>query len=638
MKRTILFLFLSLIVLVSCSGSGDVDKDCTYMPVVRDSIGLLKPNTHVSIKNADFPKGVVPVVVTVDTIAPMDVASYADEVFDDLCDNSTDRNAFKRSGLLMVVSRSPQLIQMRAGRSIRTYLQMKEVISGSKYAKLQQGIAEKGLDESCPLFFNECVTEIDNYRKLPWYNKVRIVSAVTSVENTICDLATPSESFFNQIYFRPFLWIVSFLHGIIDSWFLSFLTVVSLLYLLSLWIQNKVELRLLSFFASSTTTTAVDAEYARILSDCLGFVIKLFVSFPTLAAITVFANARTEDLLVLQAAHIPFVEITSWTANDTIVPSLGLLMILVLLYYTKCLIDRRDTGRIQIAFLQASEQRYLLKSPKMSQIFHNIMVSFSKHSFKYFSTVASGALGGVEDDTNNPGDYDLGSINTENVPAKTIHLPIYISEKSAKFQERPCSVILENTHRKALLESFVLFIVASLLPVPVVLYLIAMTISSLAARIWKEYRWRMLPNNANIRKLPTMPLIEQIKSWWPAALVWLGFMIAIYVFTNPFAKVVEETKIKTEYIDISMLEGRYFVLSLPGITAKDGATAKIVRIAKSHYKMRVYSSAPIREYDLQIDETTLSVDSSDLGHGSIEFVKEINKVTIRFEKKWEITK
>ncbi|MCD8093070.1 MAG: hypothetical protein LUF01_09665 [Bacteroides sp.] len=629
-QKKVAFLLLLLCLLASCSRSDDINKNCSYLPVIVDESNVLSAKTHMAFKNADYPLGIVPVLVGIDSISAIEVASYADAVFDSIASNSLDRKAFERRGLLLVVSCSPQLIQVRVGKGYDIYTRMKGATSGQKYIALQKQIGEKGLDEMCPIFVDSVISEIENYRALAWYHKIRIVSGIRIISTFFHDLGTPSNSFFSQFYFRPFLKMTACIYGLTRSWTCSFLLITGAIFLiggfLKRWLSKKINPD------DDKDMAYVAAAVGNIVQSAL----TLFISFPTIAGVTVLSNARMEDLIVLQAAHIPYLDVIDWGASTNVVPSIWLLAILVVVFYVRYILKFRGYLSLSTMNAQVQQNLYnqvseikgecdvLLKGGKVRSAFYYVLVSIFHINSQQESSTANDPAESGNDEAIGEGVRGL---------ADTL---FFYTEDSVVYKERPMFAVVSNRHREALVFCFVIMIGTSvLLTVPIILYFVALWLVSTIVRLIDEYkiikRWRKVGFNF------TFNYWVFFKDKKVSFIAFFVLALGILFISNPFVKVVPDREIDRNTVSEEMLEGMYFAASISE-NGYEGATARLNKVNESYYTLVIYSDMPAIQYDLSYDIESCMFESEILGKGIVDYAKDIDKITIKFDRGWIITK
>ena len=211
MKRiaNVCIVLIALVLLVSCSAKDNPDAliDTQFASEISDSSHILSPKTYSYLHNITPQLGVKPVIVAVENIKDSEMGSFADDLFDDYCDKKYSGNTFKYRGVLVVASKNPELIQVRVGKTYAVYCRMKGSAAGADYLAMQQEVPTRGIDEMCPIALNNVFRDIEDCRELPWYKKMMLKMSFVHIEMFMDDVASPSESFFSQFYFRPFLFL-----------------------------------------------------------------------------------------------------------------------------------------------------------------------------------------------------------------------------------------------------------------------------------------------------------------------------------------------------------------------------------------------------------------------------------------------
>ena len=322
MKKIYLLLsFLSAFFLLSaCS---DDTEQCLYSPKVFDTGNLLSNKVKEEFLNFDYPAGIVPA----DSIEPIKMGAYADECFDALVDSISESKDFKRRGMLVLVSRNPELIQIRLGSRYRVYCNMTGATSGVDYLNLQKQIREKGIEETLPLFLQNTSVRIQELNALPSYKKYRINSAVSAISTCLEYIGTPSENFYGKCVLTPILKTTSLGYYVFKSWLLTFMFVC-----LIIWSQKIINWGLGLLFSISAAASAI-----------------------------ILSSGRMEDAIALQAIGVPFIENFQIAAADYVLKTSFVAAFFFVLMYA---LKRNIVSDI---FLYS-----LLEPEKQQAIYHNL--------------------------------------------------------------------------------------------------------------------------------------------------------------------------------------------------------------------------------------------------------------------------
>lgn len=349
MKKIYLLLsFLSAFFLLSaCS---DDTEQCLYSPKVFDTGNLLSNKVKEEFLNFDYPAGIVPVLFAADSIEPIKMGAYADECFDALVDSISESKDFKRRGMLVLVSRNPELIQIRLGSRYRVYCNMTGATSGVDYLNLQKQIREKGIEETLPLFLQNTSVRIQELNALPSYKKYRINSAVSAISTCLEYIGTPSENFYGKCVLTPILKTTSLGYYVFKSWLLTFMF-VCLIMLLCRWALFLVVKRLLQKHVIGLIWSQ------KIINWGLG----LLFSISAAASAIILSSGRMEDAIALQAIGVPFIENFQIAAADYVLKTSFVAAFFFVLMYA---LKRNIVSDI---FLYS-----LLEPEKQQAIYHNL--------------------------------------------------------------------------------------------------------------------------------------------------------------------------------------------------------------------------------------------------------------------------
>ena len=346
--RVACILSLVIILFASCGPKDDANTliDTQFASEVVDSCHILSPKTYSYLHNIKPPLGIKSVVVVVEQIENEQMGTFADNLFKQYSKKKYSGNTFKQRGILIVASQNPQLVQVRVGETYDVYCRMRGSAAGEDYLAMQKETPNIGIDEICPIALQNVIKDIEQCRKLPWYKKVAIKMSFEHIEMFLDDVATPSESFFSQFYFRPFLYIVGTIKSIFGNWVLSFLFISVVYILTKQWAEGKIDAYVGKKAKEHSNGEDDFLLYLGLYSnikDIVFFIIKLILTIPTIAAISILSTSRMEDIIVLRDANIPSVElmedITHWS-NST--PGILLVLSLMIVYYCKFLLSLRQ--------------------------------------------------------------------------------------------------------------------------------------------------------------------------------------------------------------------------------------------------------------------------------------------------------
>ncbi len=290
----LLFLLLTTAMMLSCVPD---TINCTYSPNIEG-------NTEIPVKvkqlflNYEYPAGVVPVLYYTDEINPLiETGSYADDLFKKLSKEVADKQSFKKSGVLVVISETPKLIQIRTGKDYSVYCNMTGVTSGKEYLELQMRLENESITDVLPSFLENICVRINEFNNLPPRKRAQLNGAATNISQTLDYVSTPSENFYGKAFLKPMLILQSFFIKICKSWFVS----IILIFLLLIIIRWSIKMIINKLFSKNV-------ELGNILNIILDVTISFTYSFSTIAAAVLLSSGRMEDLIAMHEMGIPFLE------------------------------------------------------------------------------------------------------------------------------------------------------------------------------------------------------------------------------------------------------------------------------------------------------------------------------------------
>ncbi|MCS2690676.1 hypothetical protein NXX29_17430 [Bacteroides fragilis] len=579
MKKIYLLLsFLSAFFLLSaCS---DDTEQCLYSPKVFDTGNLLSNKVKEEFLNFDYPAGIVPVLFAADSIEPIKMGAYADECFDALVDSISESKDFKRRGMLVLVSRNPELIQIRLGSRYRVYCNMTGATSGVDYLNLQKQIREKGIEETLPLFLQNTSVRIQELNALPSYKKYRINSAVSAISTCLEYIGTPSENFYGKCVLTPILKTTSLGYYVFKSWLLTFMF-VCLIMLLCRWALFLVVKRLLQKHVIGLIWSQ------KIINWGLG----LLFSISAAASAIILSSGRMEDAIALQAIGVPFIENFQIAAADYVLKTSFVAAFFFVLMYA---LKRNIVSDI---FLYS-----LLEPEKQQAIYHNL-------SDAQKTTLVIGH------------EADLSKVEESSEP--------YSELFTSRVSQRETMTIVS-------LAMAALF----LIPRPLIIMGIALTIYPLAGQCAKIYH--VVSNNTlpeQIKRDRRTSLITNLLIIFIIAFITV--LMGLFFNPMPDKKEIDLNEARTELVTSDRLEGNYTVSK--SIAGQVQVSSGIIKKLKNGaFQLLITGKSSPKVYKLGFDADEMIFVSEELGNGIIHYDKDLDKIkvvfTINEHTTWTISK
>lgn len=317
MKNLFITLFIALYFFSSCS---DKYKSTRFQPVIHDSINLTDSKQKQNFDSLNFPKGVIPVLTTINTLDSLLPGSTADSLFEAYAENDTLDGVFEERGLLILVSKSPKLIQVRAGSEYSNHLRWKGIIAGEEYLTIQQTALNDSLEFALDSLFSHLERRLPEVTDISWWDKAQYNQAAQFIGDEIEEFGLPSESFYSNAILKPVLKLRVWELNKTGTWWITYLLVALTIFLLTKIIEKIVAL---------ITEKFLNKSFRSLVTNGLSFVLGIYLSIPTLSSATVLSSGRMEDILTLQASGIPFGDFMSVSAaNYGIAAPLWLIAIL----------------------------------------------------------------------------------------------------------------------------------------------------------------------------------------------------------------------------------------------------------------------------------------------------------------------
>ena len=646
--KNLIHLIVLCLAFISCNNydNPNLHLHSQFSTEVIDSSAILSPKTHSYLKNLAPPIGVKPVIEVVEHINEKEIACYADDLFDRYCEERSS-NTFEHRGVLIVASKTPELIQVRIGKIYSLYCRMHGSAAGEGYLKMQQLAKEEGIEAVCPIAINNIFKDIEECKQLPWHKKLFLKLSFANVDMIMSDLATPSESFFNQIYFRPFLYIIGLVKKVLHSWVLSFIVIISLY----IYIKNTIKKRIQNYLnRRALEKSKNELEYVKRMEAYetirffISWFITLFIAIPTLSSISLLSSSRMEDILTLQYYNIPTIDIlastTHWSNSNT---SIVLVLLLMIAYYIKevltaknCLILASIPNSTQQKIAANEKEKYLLDkiikignkrgmiSKTFSGFFNIVFSSFVHKNFQETDLSTNEINNGEQEETD----------GKKKEKARLIDF-FFINNEDNIFHQSPYLAVAINYHREALFMTFIIAIIATtLLSSTYTLYFIILWTLQICFDLYD------LNKSARTNFKQIIPQIKPkrlISETWKTLLIFFALTLTLCWAITPDFKPQSFAPIDVSSALPEDFSGTYFAERIEGVKAK-GATARIVKDENGYYHMQVYSDKPIQRFELTYDNKTGLLNNEVLGKGYIYFKKETGMLTINFSDLWILTK
>lgn len=572
------YLFVLLLLLaILFTGCDDQSENCYYPPKIEDlSGGNLSNRISETFLSYGFCPGVVPVLCYTDTLQPsLHVGSQADEIFERLSKTEPD---FESRGLLMMVSDSPKLVQIRLGDRYKIYANLVGATSGKAYLSLQQSLDDAPIYEVLPAFLQNACIRVEELNSLSAYKKWRINEGVKVASNVMDYLATPSESLYGRWILNPLIALLSFCINIFHSMFWGLCLMIAILYGVR-W----------GFFRVVRAWLIHPASKAyRIFCLAVDGFLKSFFSISMAAAALLLSSGRTEDLIALHALGIPFLDTLVETICNFSVPTLwtGALFVIVL--------------GVNLLFCNPMFLDALTPSSRQRAIFHNLP--------ELSQSILIASV-----------DADASKIQASDTP----YLDLY-----TEYAGKKVSIWL-------LVSPLVLFMfppIISYVGIAIELTQILFFLPQLI-RFVRSNRFSLEEKSNFSTKLKIIGILFTIAT--------VVVIFVSYLF-NPAPERSEIDPSTAHSIQMNMddLVGQYALEEVSGEVKRYGS-AEIKARDSQTYQMIVSHPTGLQGYELRLDTLDACFTNEHLGRGTIHYDRELNIIKITFKengKTWTFTR
>ncbi|MCK4764957.1 MAG: hypothetical protein KAW12_22350 [Candidatus Aminicenantes bacterium] len=297
-----------------------------YKPFVIDKHGIVPQEQKEWFLSRKFPRGFAFAVATVDGIEPVETGTRADEIFEETAKSLKAPNNFKERGILLVLSKNPELIQVRTGSDIKLFARSKGVCAGPKYIQIQQMALKGSLPDAFVIMTKHLITELPIATELSFWERVGYNKVSSAVLNEINEFGLPSDSFYSSMLLKPVLKLRVWELNTSGSWWITYLIIGILIYVL----------RQLVGLIFGSIMKHIKNRLLVLLSVILHIGIGIFLSIPAFSSAAILSSGRMEDIIALKASGIPYVEYLGLSADNWGVSApLLIIAILVTMRYLK---------------------------------------------------------------------------------------------------------------------------------------------------------------------------------------------------------------------------------------------------------------------------------------------------------------
>lgn len=212
--------------------------------------------------------------------------------------------------------------------------------------------------------------------------------------------------------------------------------------------------------------------------------------------------------------------------------------------------------------------------------------------------------------------------------------------------QAPATKALLVVHRTAYIKALILGLAAVLMPTAWTLYLVILWGVQLIGRGVGEY----LAFRGEYRiYLPDVESGKLLRHVWLSILSFLvlaplfalipqpsytqSFPLLSYSTSPSSKKTTDSTVVEMRILMPSYIEGLYFVVRADGRAVSD-VTARIVRDEHGDLFLQIYSDQPTRRFSITWDETRGMLHSDILGDGLVSYDRKLHSVEINFSDIW----
>ena len=411
------------------------------------------------------------------------------------------------------------------------------------------------------------------------------------------------------------------------------------------WIEDKINAYIARKIARENNTDSdrelIGQVYYGMKFICV-FLIKLVITVPTLAAISILSSARMEDIIALNDAHIPSVglaeNITQWSNNT---PGLWIVLLLMAVYYLKFLfyikgdyfIGHLPDGIQQSSYHNNPQYRNSLDrriafgyNRRFIQGLLGMVIKFLPFAtiHQNFHEVEAETVGNGANETDENGK-----------PKKQLFDFMFLDSEDSLYRSSPALALQVNCHREALyLTLFVGLIATTVLSFTYVLYFLILWIVQLAYRIGREYVFAKKYWGNHLRDFSPLRLARLV--WITDLICFTTMAMLLWILTPSYTpkSIAAVAEVKKALPD--NFSGLYFVPKADGEKVK-GVTARIIQDETGNYFLQVYSDRPMRRFDLKLDEEAGIFHNDILGDGYITYDEQTKSININFSDLWILT-
>jgi hypothetical protein len=328
---------LLLLLLSSCNNY----KSKIFKAEINDSLHLISKSNHKWLDTTIFPKGFPLMVLTVDSVPLIKIGIAADDAFEESIKKFSTTKAFNKRGVLIYITRSPNLIQIRTGDDIKLLSQWGNITAGDKYISFQKRYIEKP-DSALREITAWLAASIPVKTDIPWYKKFIFNEATGNLINFVDGFKLPSENFYGETIIKPTLALRIFEWNFLKGWWVTYLIVAFIAYLIN---------RLISSFFNVLYSPKKSKTYKVVLSIVRIVVLvfmNIFIVLPSVSTAFILSGARLEDQIALKATGLPGAESLVFDSVNIYGPTgfwMAMLVLLVMVIGMKAM----DSATLKIA-------------------------------------------------------------------------------------------------------------------------------------------------------------------------------------------------------------------------------------------------------------------------------------------------
>jgi hypothetical protein len=282
---------MALVLVVCLSGCSSNYQSSNFKVFIDDPNTVLQDSTLKWLESYSPPPGVAVAVAARNTLPEREIGAVADDIFSEMAKIHPSSKAFKERGVLLVVSKKPEIIQVRTGKIFHPLARWNGITAGSHYLSRQKYSADSETDKVRGMVAWS-VSQLPSSIDIPWYKRFLLNDITHSLSSELDNLSTPSETFYGNYLLRPFLYLRCLELSWLGTWWIT--------YVIAFLIYKLISQVVTPLFGIVLRPILRDTAW-KIIVGIIPFASVIVLAFPSATSAIILSGSRYEDLIPLEA-------------------------------------------------------------------------------------------------------------------------------------------------------------------------------------------------------------------------------------------------------------------------------------------------------------------------------------------------